>query len=54
MVARVCWGAFLAICAIALSGCSSDPVIAGRATSMLFVPDRVGGLQVTEGPSGTR
>lgn len=54
MVARVCWGTFLAVCAIALAGCSNDPVIAGRATSMLFVPDRVGGLQVTEGPSGTR
>lgn len=54
MVARVCWGAFLAVCAITLAGCSSDPVVAGRATSMLFVPDRVGGLQVTEGPSGTR
>jgi predicted metalloprotease len=57
-VARVCWGAFLAVWAVALAasltGCSSDPLIAGRATSMLFDPDRVGGLQVTEGPSGTR
>ena len=39
-----------------LAGCSSSSatVVNGRATSMLFNPDRVGGLPVTEGPSGPR
>src|ERR1700754_2138610 len=36
-----------------LAGCSST-VVDGRATSMLFNPERVGGLPVSEGPSGPR
>jgi predicted metalloprotease len=43
----------------AITGCSDDSggsgkVIEGRATSMLFNPDRVGGLPVSEGQSGRR
>ncbi|OBA88075.1 peptidase [Mycolicibacterium elephantis] len=43
-----------AVCAlVVLVGCA--PIrVDGRATSMLFNPDRVGGLPVTEGPSGPR
>ncbi|MBU9766050.1 peptidase [Mycobacterium sp. TNTM28] len=37
-----------------LAGCGSAPVVQGRATSMLFLPDRVGGLPVTDGHSGKR
>jgi predicted metalloprotease len=36
-----------------LTSCSST-VLDGRATSMLFNPERVGGLPVSEGPSGLR
>ena len=39
--------------AMLLTACSST-VVDGRATSMLFNPERVGGLPVTEGPSGPR
>jgi predicted metalloprotease len=41
---------------VLLAGCtsSSATVVSGRATSMLFNPDRVGGLPVAEGPSGPR
>jgi len=38
---------------VLLAGCSST-VVDGRATSMLFNPERVGGLPVSEGPSGPR
>lgn len=42
------------ICALTLfAGCSSAK-LDGRATSMLFNPERVGGLPVAEGPSGPR
>jgi predicted metalloprotease len=42
-------------CATALlTGCTSSTVVNGQATSMLFNPDRVGGLPVAEGPSGPR
>ncbi len=46
----------VACVAVLLAGCSSSSatVVDGRATSMLFNPDRVGGLPVTEGPSGPR
>lgn len=37
-----------------VAGCSDATVIGGRATSMLFLPDRVGGLPVTDGHSGIR
>ncbi len=48
---------FVVACMMLLmAGCSSSSatVVNGRATSMLFNPDRVGGLPVTEGPSGPR
>ncbi|WP_419197236.1 peptidase [Mycolicibacterium austroafricanum] len=38
---------------VVLAGCSPAKVD-GRATSMLFNPERVGGLPVAEGPSGMR
>jgi predicted metalloprotease len=41
------------VCAGLLTACSPS-VIEGRATSMLFNPERVGGLPVSEGPSGPR
>jgi predicted metalloprotease len=43
--------------AAVLSGCASAPapvVVQGRAVSMLFDPNRVAGLPVTDGPSGPR
>ena len=40
--------------ALLMTGCTSTSVVDGRATSMLFNPDRVGGLPVTDGPSGPR
>lgn len=43
------------VCAVAItSGCGSATVLEGRAASMLFNPERVGGLPVVEGPSGVR
>lgn len=41
------------VCAALLTACTPT-VIDGRATSMLFNPERVGGLPVSEGPSGPR
>lgn len=41
------------VCAALLTACTPN-VIDGRATSMLFNPERVGGLPVSEGPSGPR
>jgi hypothetical protein len=38
---------------LCVSGCSKT-VLNGRATSMLFNPERVGGLPVGDGPSGLR
>ncbi|MCV7038930.1 peptidase [Mycolicibacterium moriokaense] len=46
-------GLVVACVALLLAGCTPT-VVNGRATSMLFNPDRVGGLPVTEGPSGPR
>ncbi|MFI5509015.1 peptidase [Mycobacterium sp. NPDC051804] len=43
----------VACAALLLTACTSS-VIDGRATSMLFNPERVGGLPVSEGPSGPR
>ncbi|CDO23931.1 MULTISPECIES: peptidase [Mycolicibacterium] len=43
----------IACCAILLAGCGTT-VVKGRATSMLFDPNRVGGLPVTDGNSGLR
>jgi predicted metalloprotease len=37
-----------------VAGCSPTTGLTGRATSMLFNPERVGGLPVGEGPSGPR
>ncbi|WP_231965544.1 hypothetical protein [Mycobacterium sp. E802] len=53
-MARIRWWIGLACCAVLLAGCADATVIGGRATSMLFLPDRVGGLPVTDGHSGTR
>ncbi|MDH6194445.1 putative metalloprotease [Mycobacterium frederiksbergense] len=53
-MARVRWWLGLACCAVLLTGCGDATVITGRATSMMFLPDRVGGLPVTEGHSGLR
>ncbi len=36
------------------AGCSSPALLEGRPTSMLYDPDRVGGLRVTSGFSGRR
>jgi predicted metalloprotease len=44
----------LASTTLLLAGCASATAVDGRATSMLFNPDRVGGLPVTDGPSGPR
>jgi len=43
-------------CALLLAGCSgaAPGLVEGRATSMLFNPQRVGGLPVEQGPSGLR
>jgi predicted metalloprotease len=41
------------VCTALLTACTPT-VIDGRATSMLFNPERVGGLPVSEGPSGPR
>lgn len=41
-------------CAAIVSTACTPSVIDGRATSMLFNPERVGGLPVSEGPSGPR
>jgi predicted metalloprotease len=41
-------------CAALLLAACTPTVVNGRATSMLFNPERVGGLPVTEGPSGPR
>ncbi|MEE6169978.1 MULTISPECIES: neutral zinc metallopeptidase [unclassified Mycolicibacterium] len=43
----------IASCATLLSACGGT-VVQGHATSMMFDPDRVGGLPVTEGHSGLR
>ncbi|OBC00975.1 peptidase [Mycobacterium sp. 852013-50091_SCH5140682] len=43
----------MACCALLVAACGAD-VVQGRATSMLFQPDRVGGLPVTDGTSGLR
>ncbi|ART68911.1 peptidase [Mycobacterium dioxanotrophicus] len=43
----------IASCATLLTGCGST-VVQGHATSMMFDPDRVGGLPVTDGHSGLR
>ncbi|WP_448469612.1 peptidase [Mycolicibacterium sp. XJ870] len=51
---RLCWWVSLVCCGVLLAGCGSPTVLQGRATSMLFDPDRVGGLPVTEGHSGMR
>ncbi|HEU0191974.1 MAG TPA: neutral zinc metallopeptidase [Mycobacterium sp.] len=48
-VLGVCAALLAAMCA----GCGHT-VLAGRAVSMLYDPDRVGGLPVTDGPSGPR
>lgn len=48
---------FVAACVmLALAGCSNDipTVVTGHAVSMLYNPGRVGGLPVSEGPSGPR
>jgi predicted metalloprotease len=39
---------------ILLTGCASTATVGGHATSMLFNPERVGGLPVGAGPSGPR
>lgn len=49
----------IAACALlALSGCSSTPgkttMVSGRAVSALYDPTQVGGLPLSEGPSGPR
>ena len=41
-------------CAALLLAACTPTVVNGRATSMLFNPERVGGLPVSEGPSGPR
>ncbi|CRZ13214.1 neutral zinc metallopeptidase [Mycolicibacterium neworleansense] len=53
-MARLRWWLGLACCAVLLAGCGNATLVGGRATSMLFLPDRVGGLPVTDGHSGTR
>ena len=45
--------AAIACAVLCLSGCAPT-TLDGRATSMLFNPERVGGLPVGEGPSGPR
>lgn len=53
-MARLCWWLGLLWCTALLAGCGGGTVVEGRATSMLFDPNRVGGLPVTEGHSGVR
>lgn len=50
------WSLVLLCALIALVGCGSTDTTAveGRAVSMLFNPERVGGLPVQDGPSGPR
>ncbi|MGV0853054.1 neutral zinc metallopeptidase [Mycolicibacterium phlei] len=50
------WSIVLVCALIALVGCGSANTtkVEGRAVSMLFNPERVGGLPVEEGPSGPR
>nr|WP_090276550.1 peptidase [Mycolicibacterium komanii] len=45
---------FATVMLLVLVGCSAPTKVNGRATSMLFNPERVGGLPVEEGPSGVR
>lgn len=50
------WSTAAVCAAVLVAGCASTPPVAveGRATSMLFNPERVGGLPVADGPSGPR
>lgn len=54
VTARTLFG--VACLLLALAGCadSTPTVVAGRAMAMLYDPGRVGGLPVSEGPSGPR
>jgi hypothetical protein len=47
------WVVGVVACGLLLTGCSHN-VMDGRAVSMLFDPDRVGGLPATDGLSGPR